>query len=102
MKTNLVCGSVGACLLLTVSLIYAQAPARRAPADAVQDAQTTRAVERTRPEQQLTEHDKSGLFDPLTAPDSSPVLKTQPEEGKIKGFDFARDPLNAKKPMQSP
>jgi hypothetical protein len=29
-------------------------------------------------------------------------LKTQPKEGKISGFDFARDPLNADVPHQDP
>ena len=32
----------------------------------------------------------------------SPVLSTQPKQGKISGFDFYRDPLNADHPFQSP
>ena len=92
-------------ILLFGSHALAQAPATpppRAPLpDAVEEAQTPREVERTRPEQQLTDHDKSDIFLPAKAPDSSPVLKQQPDEGQIKGFDFARDPLNSKKPMQS-
>ena len=32
----------------------------------------------------------------------SPALKSQPKEGKISGFDFYRDPLNADRPQQSP
>jgi cytochrome c peroxidase len=42
--------------------------------------------------------------DPLAAPNakpSSPAFADQPEKGKIEGFDFFRDPLNAKKPMQT-
>ena len=30
------------------------------------------------------------------------MLKSQPKEGKISGFDFYRDPLNADHPQQSP
>ena len=30
------------------------------------------------------------------------VLPGQPDRGEVLGFDFARDPLNAKKPMQNP
>ena len=69
--------------------------------DAVQDAQTPREVAVTRPEQQKTAHDRSDVFSGTKAEPSSPVLNTQPEEGKVNGFDFARDPLNAKRPMQT-
>lgn len=72
-----------------------------APHDAVLDAQTPRKVELKRPEQQLTEHDKSNIFDAKKALPSSTVLAGQPEEGKIKGFDFYRDPLNSMKPMMT-
>ncbi len=90
-------------LVIIVSTAVAQNRAARPQApDAIQDAQAPRAVERTRPEQQITAHDKSDAFAPSKAPVSSPVLKQQPEQGEIRGFDFARDPLNAKKPMQSP
>lgn len=78
-----------------------QAASKPAP-DAVQEAQTPKAAAKQRPEQTITEHDRSGLFKAIEAPHSSPILKTQPEEGEVLGFDFARDPLNAKKPMQSP
>src|SRR5688500_8455353 len=85
----------------------AKAPPPRAAAreplpDAVEDVQTPREVEVRRPEQKKTEHDQSDAFDPAKAPKSSPVLDTQPEKGELRGFDFARDPLNAKEPMQSP
>ena len=33
---------------------------------------------------------------------SSPVFEDQPKEGRISGFDFYRDPLNADKPNQDP
>jgi len=70
-------------------------------ADAVQEAQTPRDVARDRPEQIQNEHDKSPIFKGDQAPSSSSALKQQPDEGKITGFDFVRDPLNAKKPMQT-
>ena len=81
---------------------WSQAPASpqgKAPFDAVLDAQTPRPVEEKRPEQQKNEQDQSKKFDALNAQPSSKALATQPEEGKIKGFDFYRDPLNAKEPV---
>ncbi|HEY2893914.1 MAG TPA: cytochrome B6 [Pirellulales bacterium] len=72
------------------------------PRDAVQDAQTPQPSKRERVEQKLNEHDKSGIFAASKAEVSSPALENQPEKGQIQGFDFYRDPLNAKKPMESP
>jgi cytochrome c peroxidase len=69
--------------------------------DAVVDAQTTQNVPITRPEQQKTEHDRSGIFKDTNAESSSPVLNSQPDQGKMLGFDFYRDPLNAKRPMMT-
>ena len=83
---------------------FAQAPnppARTLP-DAVQEARTSRKVSEKRPEQKLSAHDQSEIFGANKAAPSSPALKEQPDEGEMKGFDFARDPLNSKKPMQSP
>ncbi|HYF36889.1 MAG TPA: hypothetical protein VD994_16450, partial [Prosthecobacter sp.] len=74
-------------------------PAGGLAPDAIQEAQTPREVPKNRPEQKLSTHDASDVFLPSHAPSSSPALKEQPEEGKINGFDFARDPLNAKEPM---
>ncbi len=68
--------------------------------DAVQDVQTPRPAQRTRPEQQLTERDRPEKFAPENAALVSPALKDQPKEGKITGFDFYRDPLNSDQPMQ--
>jgi cytochrome c peroxidase len=79
----------------------AQTPRRPLP-DAVQDAQTPQPVEKKRPEQMLNAHDKSDIFKSTEAPASSQALKQQPDGGAALGFDFYRDPLNAKKPMQSP
>src|SRR3954465_1639645 len=71
-----------------------------AATDAVQDAQTPRDVPQTRPEQQKNEHDRSDVFNPAKAPRSSSALENQPQKGEIQGFDFARDPLDSKRPMQ--
>jgi cytochrome c peroxidase len=68
--------------------------------DAVQEAQTARQVQSKRAEQQQTKHDQSDIFTGTNAPPSSPMLDNQPDQGKMLGFDFARDPLNAKRPMQ--
>jgi len=51
-----------------------------------------------RPEQQLTDHDKS-VPDPTKPAPINSALKDQPKGGRITGFDFARDPLNADKPF---
>ena len=69
--------------------------------DAIANAQTVRERAATRPEQKITEHDLSNKFDPTTALPSSPIFGDQPDKGKVLGFDFARDPLNAKKPTQT-
>jgi cytochrome c peroxidase len=67
--------------------------------DAVAEAQTPRRVEAKRPEQRLTDRDRPERFAAKNAPPSSPVFKDQPKEGRMTGFDFARDPLNADHPM---
>jgi hypothetical protein len=54
-----------------------------------------------RPEQKKSKHDRSDVFAPDNAPPSSRALRNQPEKGKQLGFDFARDPLNAMRPMQT-
>src|SRR5947209_4611192 len=72
------------------------------PRDAIAEAQSVRDVPATRPEQKKTEHDRSKGFDPPNIPPSSKALEDQPEKGQIQGFDFARDPLDAKQPLQSP
>lgn len=75
-----------------------QSPPARRLTDAVQDAQTPQPAEKKRPEQKLSEHDRSDAFDFDHAKPITRALDDQPEEGKIKGFDFYRDPLNAPKP----
>ncbi len=99
--------ALAASILLAAAAVHAQRPqaqprtTRGVLPDAIQEAQTPRQVERRRPEQQLNDHDRSAAFHPTNAPHSSPALKNQPEDGEIRGFDFARDPLNAKEPMQT-
>jgi hypothetical protein len=68
--------------------------------DIVEEAQNPRTAESKRPEQQKSNHDQSNIFGATNAPPSSYALETQPDQGKMLGFDFARDPLNAKRPMQ--
>src|SRR4051812_48171195 len=79
----------------------AQAPAKPLP-DAVQEVQTPRVVAEKRVEQKLSNHDQSQEFKGQVAPPSSTAFKTQPENGEVRGFEFYRDPLNAKRPMQAP
>lgn len=74
----------------------------RAPHDAVAEAQEPRTVPIERPEQRKTEHDRSEIFEVQKARPSSPAFLNQPKDGKISGFDFYRDPLNADKPYQEP
>ncbi|SNB44971.1 cytochrome B6 [Geobacter sp. DSM 9736] len=91
-----------AVLLSSESRTETKAPAKsRTLPDAVQEAQTPRKVEITRPEQKKTEQDAPEKFAPDKAAPASSAFAGQPDEGKVKGFDFARDPLNAKKPMMT-
>jgi hypothetical protein len=94
-------GLIGIIGLLYSTTVTSQPQAPTVP-DAVQEAQNPREVQSTRPEQQQTPHDQSDIFGAASAPSSSPVLETQPDQGKMLGFDFARDPLDAKQPTQTP
>jgi cytochrome c peroxidase len=66
--------------------------------DAIEEAQTPKTVQVTRPEQKKSKHDLSDHFKETEAPPSSPALQTQPEQGKMNGFEFYRDPLGSKQP----
>jgi cytochrome c peroxidase len=93
---------VGVAVLLYSTTGIGQQKERTIPVpDAVEDAQTPRQVQSKRPEQEKNSHDQSDAFDSTRAPASSPVLESQPDQGKMLGFDFARDPLNSKQPMQA-
>jgi cytochrome c peroxidase len=72
------------------------------PKDAVAAAQTPEEVPIERAEQKKSQHDRSDIFNATKANPSSSVFKEQPKQGKISGFDFYRDPLNADKPFQEP
>src|SRR5438270_13351359 len=78
-----------------------QPPEKKAPPDAAAEATRVQKADPTRPEQKKGAHDKSDVFDPANSPPSSPALKDQPEEGKFQGFVPSRDPLDAKKPLQT-
>ncbi len=69
------------------------------PRDPAAEAIAVRKVPMDRPEQKLTEHDRSHLFDPAKPAPINSALKDQPKQGRITGFDFARDPLNSDKPL---
>ncbi|MDN5880781.1 MAG: cytochrome B6 [Nitrosospira sp.] len=76
-------------------------PPNGQPRDAIMRAQTVRETPATRPEEKKSEHDRSNVFDASNAMPASPAFDNQPDDGKALGFDFYRDPLNAKKPMQT-
>jgi cytochrome c peroxidase len=67
--------------------------------DAAEDAQRVVQSPPTRPEQRLKEHDKSPAFDPDKPAPLTKAFTDQPKAGRLSGFDFARDPLNADKPF---
>jgi cytochrome c peroxidase len=71
----------------------------RAANDPAAEALDVRDVSKERPEQQLRDHDSSPAFDvtkpaPLTA-----AFEDQAKQGRMLGFDFARDPLNSDTPF---
>jgi cytochrome c peroxidase len=69
--------------------------------DAIAEAQTPKPATGERPELKKSEHDRSGIFRSSGAVPSSRAFETQPDQGKVLGFEFYRDPLNAKQPMQT-
>ena len=69
--------------------------------EAVQEAQTPRAVPQDRPEQQPSEHDRSDLSQATRAQPSSTSFANQPDQGEVLSFEFYRNPLNAKRPTQT-
>lgn len=84
----------------SISIAQEKGPARvNAPPDAVMEAQTPREVPATRPEQKKTDADRPEKFLPGNVQPSSAAFREQPDEGKVLGFEFYRDPLNAPRPM---
>lgn len=89
------------CGWLAPALAQNASPKQARP-DAVEAAQMPETVPIERVEQKKTPHDRSGVFDATRANPSSPAFGNQPKQGKVSGFDFYRDPLNADKPFQEP
>ena len=67
--------------------------------DPAAEAIAVRQVPIKRPEQRLTDHDRSDKFDFTKPAPLNPALKEQPKQGRLLGFDFARDPLGAPEPF---
>jgi cytochrome c peroxidase len=93
------------CLATVVNQGGAQAPNRdvnaSAPDPVAQAQAPARAVSAHRPEQTKGPQDRPERFAPGLPAPLSPAFAQQPGEGRITGFDFYRDPLNAAKPMQT-
>ena len=67
--------------------------------DPAAEALRVQQVPAERPEQKLTAHDKADIFAPDKPAPITAALKDQPNQGRILGFDFGRDPLGAPKPF---
>ncbi len=96
--------AVAVLLAVCVVTLEAQQPPaasrqKQRPRDPAAEAQHVAAVDAKRPEQQLSEHDKSAAFAPDRPAPINSALKSQPNQGRILGFDFARDPLGAPEPF---
>ncbi|MFT3870668.1 MAG: cytochrome B6 [Nibricoccus sp.] len=89
-------------MVMKLSMSAANPPTPAPLPDATEDAQTPRPMPGNRPEQKKNAHDTSGVFGAEKAPPASTAFQAQPDQGEMKGFDFARDPLNAKTPNESP
>src|SRR6187402_2442296 len=90
-------------LACVVVLSAGQVPQPQRPSDAIEQAQQRPITSGpARPEQSKTAHDQSGNFDAANAQPASPVTNDQANKGKITGFDFFRDPLNADRPNLKP
>ena len=87
-----VCGLVAGGLLLAPALVLPQrardrgaARPSKAPRPGGRGHQA-QPVPADRPEQKMTEHDKSDVFDPKKPAPLTPALKDQPKEGRITGL----------------
>ncbi len=87
------------CVLTALSLQQDPQQQTKRSTDAVEAAQKPGTVATNRPEQRKTDHDRSALFNASNAEPSSPVFRNQPKAGRVSGFDFYRDPLNADRPF---
>jgi cytochrome c peroxidase len=93
---------IGAAAGNSVLSVQAQSAPVQRQRDAVAEAQRPASAEAKRVEQNKSPHDRSPVFDARNAPQNSTDARQQPKQGRISGFDFYRDPLNADKPNQSP
>src|SRR5436190_6728026 len=91
-------------VILTVLSAYVlstaaqQVPQQQTSPDAIEEAQRPRNSAPSRPEQNKSAHDQSAIFGAANAKPASDVSESQPKKGKVSGFDFYRDPLNADPP----
>ena len=85
-------------LVLSLAVVVRSVEGQRQPApapDAVAQAQAPAIGVPPSPEA------GAERFAAPNAPASSSALDTQPEKGQANGFDFSRDPFNARRPMQT-
>jgi cytochrome c peroxidase len=92
-------GSLFGSLLITAAAQQPPGTAQPVRDPAAEAVKVQNVVPPDRPEQKLTEHDKSDKFDWKKPAHLNAAIKEQPMEGRIQGFEFSRDPLNAPKPF---
>jgi cytochrome c peroxidase len=104
MRIAVGCG-VGVMTLGMILRSYSGEPVKfrpqQKPRDPAAEAQAVKNVPMDRPEQQSTDHDRSSIFDPTKPAPVNGALNNQPKQGRVLGFDFARDPLNGDRPFQA-
>ena len=89
-------GMIALLVFVLSSGVEGQRPASTPARDAVMEAQASpQGAPAPLPQ------DRSDRFDAAQAEPSSSALDAQPDKGQATGFDFYRDPLNAKRPMQT-
>jgi cytochrome c peroxidase len=99
MSKSLVALALGLVAVVVVLGVSTRVEGQRQPAlvrDAIAEAQAPAGTTAAPLPQ-----DRGDRFDASKADPSSSALDNQPERGRAEGFDFVRDPLNAKKPMQT-
>jgi cytochrome c peroxidase len=101
MSKPIIFAVIVATLIVTALVISTRVEGQRQPLtgtpspDAVAQAQAPPRVGPT-----ATPRDTSDMFEASTAPSSS-AFDNQPDHGRATGFDFYKDPLNAKRPGQT-
>jgi cytochrome c peroxidase len=91
--------ALGLVVALVAVSVSTRVEGQRAPGP-VQDAIAQAQAPAQTPAAPLPQ-DRGDKFDAPKAEPSSTGLDGQPEKGRLEGFDFVRDPLNAKKPGQT-